>query len=179
MSEGPSKSVRIEASTLNQIFEEKDYNLSFVRKNKIVKPFEVGMLPNEIKMMESSKQRKDLFIKIVLPLILSENNRIKRDRNTLFKILNRSNNTKTEKDWLDKWGYVYKSINIVKSSIDKVEFIKNTQCDLFIDDFSKGQEYGDSYKVLYTDTITQLRNMGINLEIFKGDWNEIRSKYVT
>ena len=83
------------------------------------------------------------------------------------------------KDWLDKWGYVYKSINIVKSSIDKVEFIKNTQCDLFIDDFSKGQEYGDSYKVLYTDTITQLRNMGINLEIFKGDWNEIRSKYVT
>ena len=124
LSEGPSKSVRIEASTLNQIFEEKDYNLSFVRKNKIVKPFEVGMLPNEIKMMESSKQRKDLFIKIVLPLILSENNRIKRDRNTLFKILNRSNNTKTEKDWLNKkfrqYGVVKKDITTLKIRMDEI-----------------------------------------------------------
>ncbi len=124
LSEGPSKSVRIEASTLNQIFEEKDYNLSFVRKNKIVKPFEVGMLPNEIKMMESSKQRKDLFIKIVLPLILSENNRIKRDRNTLFKILNRSNNTKTEKDWLNKkfrqYGVVKKDITTLKIRMDQI-----------------------------------------------------------
>ena len=124
LSEGPSKSVRIEASTLNQIFEEKDYNLSFVKKNKIVKPFEVGMLPNEIKMMESSKQRKDLFIKIVLPLILSENNRIKRDRNTLFKILNRSNNTKTEKDWLNKkfrqYGVVKKDITTLKIRMDQI-----------------------------------------------------------
>ena len=124
LSEGPSKSVRIEASTLNQIFEEKDYNLSFVRKNKIVKPFEVGMLPNEIKMMESSKQKKDLFIKIVLPLILSENNRIKRDRNTLFKILNRSNNTKTEKDWLNKkfrqYGVVKKDITTLKIRMDEI-----------------------------------------------------------
>ena len=124
LSEGPSKSVRIEASTLNQIFEEKDYNLSFVRKNKIVKPFEVGMLPNEIKMMESSKQRKDLFIKIVLPLILSENNRIKRDRNTLFKILNRSNNTKTEKDWLNKkfrqYGVVKKDITTLNIRMDEI-----------------------------------------------------------
>ena len=124
LSEGPSKSVRIEASTLNQIFEEKNYNLIFVRKNKIVKPFEVGMLPNEIKMMESSKQRKDLFIKIVLPLILSENNRIKRDRNTLFKILNRSNNTKTEKDWLNKkfrqYGVVKKDITTLKIRMDEI-----------------------------------------------------------
>ena len=36
-----------------------------VRKNKLVKPFEVGMLPEELKQIESSKIRKDLFIKIV------------------------------------------------------------------------------------------------------------------
>ena len=83
------------------------------------------------------------------------------------------------KEWLDKWGFTYKSINIVKSSIDKVEFVRNNHCDLFIDDFSKGQEYCESYQVLYTDTINQLNDMGINLEVFKGDWNEIRQKYIT
>ena len=53
------------------------------------------------------------------------------------------------------------------------------EIELFIDDFSKGQEYGESYQVLYTDTINQLNDMGINLEVFKGDWNEIRQKYIT
>ena len=99
---GPSLSVRIEASVLNQVFEDDGYTLKQVRKNKLVKPFEVGMLPEELKQIESSKIRKDLFIKIVLPLVLSENNRILRDRTTLFKILNKNNNTKSEKNWLKK-----------------------------------------------------------------------------
>ena len=82
------------------------------------------------------------------------------------------------KQWLDKWGFTYKSINIVRSSIDKVQFVKQNPCDLFIDDFSKGQEYGNSYEVLYIDTINQLNDMGINLEVFKGDWNEVVKKYL-
>ena len=82
------------------------------------------------------------------------------------------------KQWLDKWGFPYKSINIVRSSIDKVQFVKQYPCDLFIDDFSKGQEYGNSYEVLYTDTINLLNNMGVNLEVFKGDWNEVVKKYI-
>jgi len=82
------------------------------------------------------------------------------------------------KQWLDKWGFTYKSINIVRSSIDKVQFVKQYPCDLFIDDFSKGQEYGNSYEVLYTDTINLLNDMGVNLEVFKGDWNEVVKKYI-
>tara|TARA_R100001015_G_C4599962_1_gene154966 strand:- start:277 stop:765 length:489 start_codon:yes stop_codon:yes gene_type:complete len=82
------------------------------------------------------------------------------------------------KQWLDKWGFTYKSINIVRSSIDKVQFVKQNPCDLFIDDFSKGQEYGNSYEVLYTDTINLLSDMGVNLEVFKGDWNEVVKKYI-
>ena len=82
------------------------------------------------------------------------------------------------KQWLDKWGFTYKSINIVRSSIDKVQFVKQNPCDLFIDDFSKGQEYGNSYEVLYTDTINLLNDMGVNLEVFKGDWNEVVKKYI-
>tara|TARA_B100000941_G_scaffold37750_1_gene22400 strand:- start:154 stop:1263 length:1110 start_codon:yes stop_codon:yes gene_type:complete len=121
---GPSLSVRIEASVLNQVFEDDGYTLKQVRKNKLVKPFEVGMLPEELKQIESSKIRKDLFIKIVLPLVLSENNRILRDRTTLFKILNKNNNTKSEKNWLKKkfkqYGVVSKDLSTLKIRMDIV-----------------------------------------------------------
>jgi len=122
LKEGPSKSVRIEASILNQLFEDNDYNLKKVRVNKIVKPFEVGMLPEELKNIESTKKRKDLFIKIVLPLILSENNRILRDRDILFKVLNKNNNTKSERQWLNKkfkqYGVVNKDVTTLKIRMD-------------------------------------------------------------
>jgi len=122
LKEGPSKSVRIEASILNQLFEDNDYNLKKVRLNKIVKPFEVGMLPEELKNIESTKKRKDLFIKIVLPLILSENNRILRDRDILFKVLNKNNNTKSERQWLNKkfkqYGVVNKDVTTLKIRMD-------------------------------------------------------------
>ena len=122
LKEGPSKSVRIEASILNQLFEDNDYNLKKVRVNKIVKPFEVGMLPEELKNIESTKKRKDLFIKIVLPLILSENNRILRDRDILFKVLNKNNNTKSEREWLNKkfkqYGVVNKDVTTLKIRMD-------------------------------------------------------------
>ena len=122
--DGPPKTVRIEASTLNQMFEDEEYKLSIVRKNHIVKPFEVGMLPGEIKSIESSKKRKDLFIKIVLPLILSENNRIRIDRGMLFKVLNKNSNTKAERDWLNKkfkqYGVVNKDLSTLKIRMDEI-----------------------------------------------------------
>ena len=122
--DGPSKSVRIEASILNEIFKDKNYFLKNVRKQKFVKAFEVGMLPEEMKNIESSKERKDLFIKIVLPLILSENNRIKRDRVMLFKILNKNNNSKIENDWLlskfKQYGVKSKDLSTLKIRMDEI-----------------------------------------------------------
>ncbi len=122
--EGPTKSVRIEANTLNELFNEENYTLKLVRENKLVKPFEVGMLPEELKYIENSKKRKDLFIKIVLPLVLSENNRIKRDRITLFKILNKNNNSKAEKKWLNtkfkQYGVVNKDLSTLKIRMDEI-----------------------------------------------------------
>ena len=122
--DGPSKTVRVEAFILQQLFEDEKYKLNLVRKNKIVKPFEVGMLPQEMKKIENSKQRKDLFIKIVLPLILSENNAIKRDRKMLFEILNKNNNTKSEKKWLDKkfkkYGVLNKDLSTLKVRMDVI-----------------------------------------------------------
>ena len=121
---GPSKSVRIEASTLIQMFLDKNYTLEVVRIENIVKPFEVGMLPVELKQIQSTKARKELFIKIVLPLILSENNRIRRDRSTLFKILNKNINSKAEKNWLNnkfkQYGVVNKDVSTLKVRMDEI-----------------------------------------------------------
>ena len=54
-------------------------------------------MPKEIKKIENTKKRKDLFIQIILPLVIKENNNIKLDRKKLFSILNKSKNTKAEK----------------------------------------------------------------------------------
>jgi Bax protein len=95
-------SVRLSASTIKQLFEDTGYNLNDVRKKKLVKPVALTLLPQEIKMIENSKKRKEFFIQIVLPLIIEENNNIKIDRNTLFAIINKSNNSNSEKQWLEK-----------------------------------------------------------------------------
>ena len=61
--------VRLDASTIKQLFEETDYKLDDVRKNKLVKPVALTLLPAEIKMIENVKKRKEFFIQIILPLI--------------------------------------------------------------------------------------------------------------
>ena len=72
--------VRLSASTIKQLFEDTDYNLKDVREKKLVKPVALTLLPQEIKMIENVKKRKELFIQIVLPLIIQENNNIRLDR---------------------------------------------------------------------------------------------------
>ena len=94
--------MRLNASTIKQLFEDTGYNLNDVRKKKLVKPVALTLLPQEIKMIENSKKRKEFFIQIVLPLIIQENNNIKLDRKTLFTIINKSNNSSSEKQWLEK-----------------------------------------------------------------------------
>ena len=94
--------VRLSASTIQQLFKDTNYNLADIRKNKLVRPVALTWLPKEIRMIESTKKRKDLFIQIVLPLILQENNNIKLDRLKLFSIIKKSNNSALEKKWLSK-----------------------------------------------------------------------------
>ena len=117
-------SVRLSASTIKQLFEDTDYKLEDVRKTKLVKPVALTLLPNEIKMIENTKQRKEFFIQIVLPLILKENNNIKLDRKRLFSIINKSNNTDLEKKWLDKkykqYGIPSKDLSTLKIRMDEV-----------------------------------------------------------
>jgi len=120
----PSDTVRLSASTLEQLFKETDYNLNDIRENKVVKPISLDLLPNEIKFIENTKKRKELFIKIVLPLILEENNRIKLDRKRLFVILNKNNNSKSERVWLNnkfkQYGVVNRDLTTLKIRMDEI-----------------------------------------------------------
>jgi len=116
--------VRLNASTIKQLFEDTDYKLDDVRETKLVKPVALTLLPAEIKMIESTKKRKEFFIQIVLPLILKENNNIRLDRKMLFNIINKSNNTQLEKKWLEKkykqYGVTSKDLSILKIRMDEV-----------------------------------------------------------
>ena len=119
-----SDSVRLSASTIKQLFEDTDYNLKDVRKKKLVKPVALTLLPQEIKMIENTKKRKEFFIQIVLPLIIKENNNIRLDRKTLFSIINKSNNTKAEKQWLEKkykqYGVSSGDLSTLKIRMDEI-----------------------------------------------------------
>ena len=116
--------VRLDASTIKQLFEDTNYTLEDVRNKKLVKPVALTLLPSEIKMIENTKKRKEFFIQIVLPLILKENNNIKIDRKRLFSIINKSNNTNLEKKWLEKkykqYGIPSKDLSILKIRMDEV-----------------------------------------------------------
>ena len=120
----PSDTVRLSAATIQQLFKDTKYSLDDVKKTKLVKPVSLPHLPSEIKMIQSSKERKKLFIQIVLPLILEENNKIKLDRKKLFSILNRSNNSDLEKKWLNKkfkqYGVINKDLSTLKVRMDIV-----------------------------------------------------------
>ena len=116
--------VRLNASTIEQLFEDTGYTLKEVREKKLVKPVALTLLPNEIRMIENTKKRKEFFIQIVLPLILQENNNIRLDRKRLFKIINKSNNTNLEKKWLQKkykqYGIPSKDLSILKIRMDEI-----------------------------------------------------------
>ena len=118
----PEDTVRLSAATIQQLFKETDYFLEDVRKTKLVKPVTLSLLPQEIKMIENVKKRKNLFIQIILPLILEENNLIKIERKKLFSILNRNNNTNAEKKWLNdkfkQYGVVNKDLSTLKIRMD-------------------------------------------------------------
>ena len=120
----PSDTVRLSASTIEQLFKETDYNLKDVRKTKLVKPVKLSLLPNEMKMIESTEKRKNLFIQIILPLIIEENNRIKLNRKKLFSILNKNHNSNTEKKWLNEkfkqYGVLNKDLSTLKVRMDTV-----------------------------------------------------------
>ena len=100
--------VSLNAETTLNLFEDLNYDLKAVRAGQKVKPIYLTKLPKDIKKLGDTKQKRELFIKILLPLILSENEKITNDRDKLFKILGKNFNTVGERVWLKRRFKEYK-----------------------------------------------------------------------
>ncbi len=116
---------RLSASTIEQLYQDTNYNLKTVKETKLVNiGNNLDHLPKEMKSIENIKKRKNLFIQIVLPLIIEENTKIKLDRKKLFVILNKNNNTTSEIEWLRKkikqYGVANNDLSTLKIRMDEI-----------------------------------------------------------
>ena len=100
--------VSLNAETTINLFEDLGYDLKSVRAGERVKPIYLTKLPRDIKTLGDTKKKRELFIKIILPLILNENEKIVKDRKKLFKILGKNFNTVGERVWLKRRFKEYK-----------------------------------------------------------------------
>ena len=100
--------VSLNAETTINLFEDLNYDLKGVRAGQKVKPTYLTKLPKDLKHLGDTKKKRELFIKIVLPLILKENEKITEDRKKLFKILGKNFNSAGERVWLKRRFKEYK-----------------------------------------------------------------------
>ena len=100
--------ISLNAATTINLFEDLDYDLKSIRDGQKVKPIYLTKLPKDLNSLGNTKTKRELFIKIVLPLILDENEKITEDRKKLFKILSKNFNTAGERVWLKRRFKEYK-----------------------------------------------------------------------
>ena len=100
--------VSLNAETTLNLFADLGYDLQGVRAGQKVKPIYLTKLPKDLKTLGDTKIKRELFIKIVLPLILDVNKQITEDRKKLFKILGKNFNTVGERVWLNRRFKEYK-----------------------------------------------------------------------
>jgi len=100
--------ISLNAETTKNLFEDLGYDLAGVRVGQKVKPIYLTKLPKDLKTLGNTKDRRELFIKIILPLILDENKKIMADRKKLFVILGKNFNSAGERVWLKRRFKEYK-----------------------------------------------------------------------
>jgi Bax protein len=100
--------VSLNAETTFNLFKDLGYDLQGVRAGQKVKPIYLTKLPKDLNSLGDTKKKRELFIKIILPLILSENQKITEDRKKLFKILSKNFNSVGERVWLKRRFKQYK-----------------------------------------------------------------------
>jgi Bax protein len=100
--------VSLNTETTINLFDDLGYDLKGIRAGGKVKPIYLTKLPKDLKTLGDTKKKRELFIRIVLPLILDENLKITDDRKKLFKILKKNFNTSGERVWLKRRFKEYK-----------------------------------------------------------------------
>ncbi len=100
--------LNLKTETVIQLFKDVDYDLRTVRREKLVKPIYFTQFPRDLDNLQSVKLKKETFIKIVLPLIVAENEKILDDREKLKMILEKKFTSDLEKQWLRQKLLEYK-----------------------------------------------------------------------
>jgi Bax protein len=119
----PESDYTLNTQTVLNLFEDLEYNLDHVRNKKKVKPIYFTRLPKDLNTIKSVKDKKETFLQILLPLVVAENEKIKKDREYLLKIL-KENNSVENKKWLNKKYKAYKvSDRNVFELIEKIDII--------------------------------------------------------
>ena len=114
--------LNLKTQTVLSLFEDVEYDLNTVRYEKTVKPIYFTQFPKDLDEIQSVKLKKETFIKIVLPLIVAENEKILDDRSKLKDISSRKITSDNEKQWLRQKFLEYKvkkgNINDLKLRMD-------------------------------------------------------------
>jgi len=100
--------LNLKTETVIQLFKDVDYDLRSVRNDKLVKPIYFTQFPRDLDNLQSVQLKKETFIKIVLPLIVAENEKILDDRERLKVLTDKKFTTDAEKQWLRQKLLEYK-----------------------------------------------------------------------
>ncbi len=111
--------LNIKTETVLSLFEDVDYDLKTVRYQKKVKPIYFTQFPKDLDEIKDTKLKKETFIKIVLPLVVAENEKILDDKIKLRKIISKKMTSEKEKSWLRLKVREYKVKNSDFSELDK------------------------------------------------------------
>ena len=100
--------LNLKTETVLNLFKDVEYDLGKVRSQKLVKPIYFTQFPRDLDALQSTKLKKETFIKIVLPLIVAENERILADREKLLILKDKKFTTDLEKQWIRQKLLEYK-----------------------------------------------------------------------
>ena len=109
--------LNLKTETVLSLFRDVNYDLSQVRNKKLVKPIYFTQFPKDLDELKNIRLKKDTFIKIVLPLVVAENERIIADRKKLLSLYKKKNTTDEEKQWLRQKLLEYK---VKKGNMDEL-----------------------------------------------------------
>jgi Bax protein len=111
--------LNLKTETVIQLFKDVDYDLRTVRNEKLVKPIYFTQFPRDLDNLQSVKLKKETFLKIVLPLVVAENEKILDDREKLKNLTEKKFTSDAEKQWLRQKLLEYK---VKKSDLKELMF---------------------------------------------------------
>ena len=111
--------LNLKTETVIQLFKDVDYDLRTVRNEKLVKPIYFTQFPRDLENLQSVQLKKETFIKIVLPLVVAENEKILDDREKLKVLIDKKFTSDSEKQWLRQKLLEYK---VKKSDLKELMF---------------------------------------------------------